>query len=66
MDDKVYVIGGWNGQRGLTRCDVFDPQTNDWSEIASLSTGDKLMHFNSILINCVYFRSLSSWCCSFK
>ena len=45
MDDKVYVIGGWNGQRGLTRCDIFDPQTTDWFEIASFSTGNKLDAF---------------------
>jgi hypothetical protein len=39
LDGKVYVIGGWNGQRGLTRCDVYDPKTQNWSDIKPLHSG---------------------------
>lgn len=39
MDKKLYVIGGWNGQRGITRCDIFDTELCEWSNMAPLSTG---------------------------
>lgn len=39
MDKKLYVIGGWNGQRGITRCDIFDTEKGEWSNMAPLSTG---------------------------
>lgn len=39
MDKKLYVIGGWNGQRGITRCDIFDTEMGEWSNMAPLSTG---------------------------
>lgn len=40
MDKKLYVIGGWNGQRGITRCDIFDTELGQWSNMAPLSTGN--------------------------
>ena len=39
LDGKVYVIGGWNGQRGLTRCDLYNPTTKEWTETQTLNTG---------------------------
>ncbi|UYV67274.1 IVNS1ABP [Cordylochernes scorpioides] len=39
LDNKIYVVGGWNGQRGLSRCDMFDPDTRTWTNIANLKTG---------------------------
>lgn len=39
LGGKLYCIGGWNGQVGIKQCDVFDPDTQQWSTIASLQTG---------------------------
>lgn len=39
MSSKIFVIGGWSGNRGLTRCDMYDPATEKWSEIGHLHTG---------------------------
>jgi len=39
FNDKVYVIGGKSGQRGVARCDVFDPKTQEWSLCANMNIG---------------------------
>lgn len=49
MANKIYVVGGWNGQRGLKRCDIFDTEQSTWSSMAPLSTGTHFS-FNCILI----------------
>lgn len=48
MDKKLYVIGGWNGQRGITRCDIFDTEMGEWSNMAPLSTGIFVVFFLNI------------------
>lgn len=35
----IYLIGGWNGHNGLERCDVYDPATDQWKQIADLKIG---------------------------
>lgn len=39
LNSKIYCIGGWNGQVGIKQCDVYDPETNQWTSIAPLQTG---------------------------
>ncbi|PSN40122.1 hypothetical protein C0J52_19381 [Blattella germanica] len=39
LNEKIYCVGGWNGQVGIKQCDVLDPETGSWSPIASLQTG---------------------------
>lgn len=39
LDDKIYCIGGWNGQVGIRQCDVLDPDIGKWISIAPLQTG---------------------------
>lgn len=39
LNGKIYCIGGWNGQVGIKQCDVYDPDTNQWTSIAPLQTG---------------------------
>nr|CAD7447871.1 unnamed protein product [Timema bartmani] len=39
LNDKIYCVGGWNGQVGIKQCDVFDPDTSQWTNIAPLLTG---------------------------
>lgn len=36
---KVYCIGGWNGYAGIKQCDAYDPDTNSWTTVAPLHTG---------------------------
>ncbi|MEP7271427.1 MAG: M36 family metallopeptidase, partial [Acidobacteriota bacterium] len=38
IQGKLYVAGGVGALGGLTRCEVFDPGTKQWSPIASLNT----------------------------
>lgn len=53
MDKKLYVIGGWNGQRGITRCDIFDTEMGEWSNMAPLSTGIFSFFFFFLLRNAI-------------
>lgn len=39
LNDKIYCIGGWNGQSGIRQCDVLKPEDNKWMSIAPLNTG---------------------------
>ena len=39
MNSKIFVIGGWNGNRGLTRCDMYDPAVGKWFQTGHLHTG---------------------------
>jgi DNA-binding CsgD family transcriptional regulator/N-acetylneuraminic acid mutarotase len=38
-DDKVYVFGGWDGQRYANSTFIYDPQTNQWMTGAPLPIG---------------------------
>ena len=39
LNNKLYVIGGYNGQRAEKTCEVYDPATHRWSTIAKLNEG---------------------------
>jgi influenza virus NS1A-binding protein len=39
LANKIYCIGGWNGQAGIRQCDVYCPETDTWTSIAPLNTG---------------------------
>lgn len=39
LGDKVYAVGGYDGQHYLKSVESYDPSSNDWTEIASLCTG---------------------------
>lgn len=36
--DRLYAIGGYDGERNTAAVEVFDPQTNTWSTAASMPT----------------------------
>lgn len=36
--DRLYAIGGYDGERNTNAVEVFNPQTNSWSSVASLPT----------------------------
>lgn len=42
LNGLIYCVGGWNGQVGIKQCDVFNPETSEWSSIAPLNTGNVL------------------------
>ena len=37
MQNKLYAIGGYNGQKRLNTVEVFDAQTGRWSKVASMN-----------------------------
>ena len=36
LDGRLYVIGGSSGNVGLRTCDVYDPETNEWTIISKM------------------------------
>ncbi|XP_075995948.1 kelch-like protein 10 [Genypterus blacodes] len=36
LNDRIYAIGGFDGQSSLRSAERYDPQTNQWTEIASM------------------------------
>lgn len=39
INDKLYCIGGWNGQIGIKQCDVYHSADDQWSSMAPLLVG---------------------------
>lgn len=37
--DRIYCVGGWNGQTGIKQCDVYRPLEDKWTSVSSLNTG---------------------------
>ena len=43
LNNELYVIGGYNGQRAERSCEVFNASTKQWSKIAKLQEGIRLL-----------------------
>ena len=41
LEGKLYAAGGYDGTHSLSSVEVFDPQTNAWTELAPMSTTRK-------------------------
>uniref|UniRef100_A0A452IP79 Kelch like family member 20 n=1 Tax=Gopherus agassizii TaxID=38772 RepID=A0A452IP79_9SAUR len=39
LGDKLYAVGGYDGQTYLNTMESYDPQTNEWTLMASLNIG---------------------------
>lgn len=39
LNDKLYCVGGWNGQVGMKQCEMYDPLKDTWVTIAPLKIG---------------------------
>ncbi|XP_078601434.1 kelch-like protein 5 isoform X2 [Branchiostoma floridae x Branchiostoma japonicum] len=39
LGDRVYAVGGYDGQSYLNTVECYDPQTNEWNQAAPLCTG---------------------------
>lgn len=51
LGGKLYCIGGWNGQVGIRQCDMFDPDTQQWTTVAPLQTGRPIYYavYNNLI-----------------
>lgn len=43
LGDRLYAVGGYDGQSYLNTVEAYDPQTNEWTQVtnAILSSSDK-------------------------
>ncbi|XP_037117535.1 kelch-like protein 5 isoform X1 [Syngnathus acus] len=39
LGDRLYAVGGYDGQMYLNTVEAYDPQTNEWSQVAPLCLG---------------------------
>ncbi|NWX10194.1 KLHL1 protein, partial [Caloenas nicobarica] len=39
LGDRLYAVGGYDGQTYLNTMEAYDPQTNEWTQMASLNIG---------------------------
>ncbi|XP_023189835.1 kelch-like protein 5 [Xiphophorus maculatus] len=39
LGDRLYAVGGYDGQVYLNTVEAYDPQTNEWTQVASLCLG---------------------------
>ncbi|XP_032393622.1 kelch-like protein 5 isoform X1 [Etheostoma spectabile] len=39
LGDRLYAVGGYNGQVYLNAVEAYDPQTNEWTQVAPLCLG---------------------------
>jgi N-acetylneuraminic acid mutarotase len=39
VNNKIYVVGGWNGSSCTSVVEAYDPATNTWATVASLPSG---------------------------
>ncbi|NWZ88060.1 KLHL1 protein, partial [Poecile atricapillus] len=39
LGDKLYAVGGYDGQSYLNTMEAYDPQANEWTQMASLNIG---------------------------
>ncbi|XP_023389737.1 kelch-like protein 5 [Pteropus vampyrus] len=39
LGDKLYAVGGYDGQTYLNTVEAYDPQTNEWTQVAPLCLG---------------------------
>lgn len=65
LDGKIYAMGGNNGHMRLNSCEVYCPETNQWTLIASLnrrrSDADACVHHGRIYITGIFhFQSIFS------
>lgn len=37
LGSKMYVVGGYNGERAVETVEEFDPTTNTWKNVANIS-----------------------------
>lgn len=39
LGERLYAVGGYNGQQYLDEVEAYDPQSNEWRKVSSLLTG---------------------------
>ncbi len=58
MGRKLYVVGGWSGQTGLAKCEVYDMDLQKWAPIACLKTGA----ISALLVSSALVHVMTSSC----
>merc|ERR1719250_479749 len=38
MDSMLFVVGGWDGKRRLRSGEVYDPETQEWTDLPDMCT----------------------------
>lgn len=39
FDNKIYVMGGYDGHTRLRTVEMYDPESNEWSYVSSMNVG---------------------------
>jgi len=48
LNNELYVVGGYNGQRALRNCEVYSDQTKSWSPVAKMNEGTRFLYLSSV------------------
>lgn len=54
LGDRLYAVGGYDGQVYLNTVEAYDPQTNEWTQVYT--------HFLSVLTSFIRIISPSRFC----
>lgn len=65
VNGLLYAIGGYDGQSRLSTVEVYNPETDTWSKVASMNSQRRWewLDFSSAVPKCLEKRNSSS--CSF-
>uniref|UniRef100_A0A671MZ71 Kelch-like protein 5 n=1 Tax=Sinocyclocheilus anshuiensis TaxID=1608454 RepID=A0A671MZ71_9TELE len=73
LGDRLYAVGGYDGQVYLNTVEAYDPQTNEWTQVNTYSSCLSIC-LTSLCVACASNSSVfcygvilprSSWCCLF-
>lgn len=60
LGDRLYAVGGYDGQVYLNTVEAYDPQTNEWTQVRTQLFTQKKMIQRSILLlfihRCIQYR----------
>lgn len=48
LGDRLYAVGGYDGQVYLNTVEAYDPQTNEWTQVTLTNTQNCNMHMNAV------------------
>lgn len=50
LGDRLYAVGGYDGQVYLSTVEAYDPQTNQWEQVGSHTPWSPLLHSSPIIM----------------
>lgn len=48
LGDRLYAVGGYDGQVYLNTVEAYDPQTNEWTQVCSQTHPNTMIHTHNI------------------